>query len=506
MSISSSQNQESVSFAKSLFESDAIGLKDKLLIVNPMHNYWSVQLSCEIAIQASAWTNKIKWIDISPANKKKYQINSQDFVNKFIRRDNLSHLNHIFNNYNIDFELKKQNTSSRTNLDDIMNVDQLLKLTYNSHPIGSVVFSGICSKLQSTNFTYSRFKKLIDIYINYCISIVDVLESEVLKFKPTKIFTINDRIMGSALAVSVGRKFNLSNTVFYWGSDKSRIIGYSDSLYNIDQWQENVQKNFENNPPNQNDKSLVLNSIKNLGLEPINSSIQFNQYQKKGKKLTLEGSEKICVFYATSTYEHSPLLFIKLKNGFKGQFEAFEVLQKVCQKYDYTLILKHHPSKRRLIKWRKRNVHNWEKFKIDKGTIELPSNSDVDTYELLKQADINVTWGSTVGLESLMAGRRTLILGNLAWLNKKWGVHAWNQKEIENFFNSASPNIDREEFLPWFWYLKKFGSPCKFTFLDHKSVQILDTNFFDLRLIFLLIYKAIKVLPKVFQNRVNEII
>jgi hypothetical protein len=80
------------------------------------------------------------------------------------------------------------------------------------------------------------------------------------------------------------------------------------------------------------------------------------------------------------------------------------------------------------------------------------------------------------------------------------------EKEIENFFNSASPNIDREEFLPWFWYLKKFGSPCKFTFLDHKSVQILDTNFFDLRLIFLLIYKAIKVIPKVFQNRVNEII
>ncbi len=469
-----------------------------------MHNYWSVQLTCEAALQVVTHSNFVKWLDISPVNKRKYQINSQDFVNRIIRKDNLSQLSYIFSPHNIDFDINKIRIIRKIDVENIVDIDQLLDIYYKSHPIGSIVFSGISSKLKSTNFTFYRFRNLIQDYLDYCVSVVELLEREVATFKPTNIFTVNDRIMGSALAVSVGKKYNIKNTVFYWGSNESLILGYDDSLYNIEQWHEKIQEKFVNNPPNDDEKSLILSKIENLGLEASETSIQYTKYQKKGKGIDVAKDKKLCVFYANSTYEHSPLLFIKLKNGFKGQYEAFDALQHVCQKYQYTLILKHHPTKRKIFRRRSKVIHNWEKFNVKEETIELKPDTDVDTYELIKQADINVTWGSTVGLESLAIGKPTLILGNLAWLNKKWNVHAWDQQEIENFFSKKASTIDKDEFVLWFWYLNKFGYPCKFTKLENKSVQILNQTIFKQRFIFLVLYKMMIVILEKFKNNTKK--
>jgi hypothetical protein len=156
---------------------------------------------------------------------------------------------------------------------------------------------------------------------------------------------------------------------------------------------------------------------------------------------------------------------------FRTQYEAFSALQIVTKKYGWDLVLKYHPLKNNSDKNQKISKPglDWtEILKLDHVT-EIPFNSDIDTYSLIKDSALNVVWSSTVGLESISRGCPTLVLGNPHWLNKDWSIHAWTEDDLTNFFSRPIGLIPSESLYPWYWYLHEYGSPVEYFKLEGSS-------------------------------------
>jgi hypothetical protein len=204
--------------------------------------------------------------------------------------------------------------------------------------------------------------------------------------------------------------------------------------------------------------------------------------QLKGKGLTK--SNFTVVFYAQSEHEHSSTYLEGIEGRFKSQYEAFAALERVCAILELDLILKLHPNRFDSNSKEDRELEQSEWIhKISRKTMVIAKNSDIDTYQLLNDADLNVVWNSTVGIEAIARCKPTLVLGNAHWLNLKWNIHAWNEIQLLKCIKEKRWNVDPEELIPWFWYLKEFGVDCNFTSIS-AGLEVSRVRIIKKRLLF----------------------
>jgi CDP-glycerol glycerophosphotransferase (TagB/SpsB family) len=243
-------------------------------------------------------------------------------------------------------------------------------------------------------------------------------------------------------------------------------------------------------------KNLVTKEIEQLANSPSKDSKIFLEYQEPGK--SIEKKKKMIVFYATSEHEHSPLLARK-HIKFLTQYQAFEVLQTLCIKNDYQLIFKHHPpGKKNFFKrLNKQRIHDWKKVEFYKETIQLMPDSTVDTYQLIQDADINVTWGSTVGIESIAREKPTIIMGDQTWLNKEWGIHAWDVETLEILLKSNSYELKKEVLIPWFWFMQDYGESFAFVETENYNPSVNGVKVLQPRWLLVPFYKIAVKLKKI---------
>jgi hypothetical protein len=447
-------------FEKELFTNS------KVLVVNPLLTNWSYQLTCEAALRASKISANVTWINVSPYQPKRYFLNKGDFNSRIVYQNPLKKISRLLHEAGI--EVKNvcdiENITIKTAL-EFKTVEELRAYRTEEIPLGAIVYSAVVSVKRSTAISLDKDANLINHFLNFVTKTLYRLEKEILGSSPDLIVSINDRLPGSALAVALAQKWGIKLSILYWGSDPKRVIDYSKSLYDSSQWQSRIKVKWELNKPSEIEQRELRIEINDLAVNPSSDSQTFLKNQLKGKSLAK--SNYMVVFYAQSEHEHSSTYLEGIEGRFTNQYEAFKALERVCERLHFDLVLKLHPNRFDSTSTIDSELEQNEwTDKISRKTKVIAKNSDVDTYQLLNDADLNVVWNSTVGVESFARAKPTLVLGNAHWLNLEWNTHAWNEPQllsrIQNNFWPAGP----EELLPWFWYLKEFGVSCQYAFLD----------------------------------------
>jgi hypothetical protein len=377
----------------------------------------------------------------------------------------------------------------------IRNLDNLRGYHYNNVPIGKMIFSAISSKYGHTSLNFEKIKSEAYYYFNYLSKLESTLISNLRIVKPDLVVTINDRLPGSAMSVAVARQLGIKTKVFYWGSDINRIVGYDNSLYDFDEWREMIKKKSETLEISLVEKTKLIEKIDLFASTPSSDSETYLHFQKKGKGVS--DKRKIIVFYAASEHEHSPLIY-RNRIKFSSQYDAFNFLQKICKKKNYLLILKYHPLRKTQISVNSNKLKfvDWEKITIYDSVVQLLPDSDIDTYQLLIDADINVTWSSTVGLESIAREKKTIIMGDATWLNLDWGIHAWDENSLEKLLENTLPSLKRDVLLPWFWFMQDYGEHFKFVTTLNFRPQVDGTKIIQPRIYFSPLYNTIMLIKK----------
>ena len=146
-------------------------------------------------------------------------------------------------------------------------------------------------------------------------------------------------------------------------------------------------------------------------LDPTNA--RFVEAQKIGSMIDLPKDKKIVVYFSSSGDEIIELE-LNWDAYFGGQENALRLLSKICSEDpDTFLVVRSHPHKRHKPA---NDVREWlaavEEANPD---IHLNPHSDVDSYALMRQADVVVTYGSTSGIEAAFAGKPVAVMGPSAY-------------------------------------------------------------------------------------------
>ena len=456
-----------------------IDSKTIVLVINPLDTYWSYQLTSEIALRAREKSENVFWLNVAVRQKSKYQVNKHDHISKLKFKNPSKKLRKILTDNGVQVVTKVSNFKNTFKMPKFESVMELRKYRLDGLNLGAIIFSAISSAKHTTSFTIRDIEEDINHFLYSSLRARDEIESFISIQKPDLILTINDRLIGSSLGVTLANKHNVESKIIYWGSNPNSIEEYGTSLYDSSEWQEKISTKWQVSPPDRSATELLDVKVRDLATNPSSDSRQYLGTQVQG--LTIQKKRKTCVFYAQSEHEHSPNFIPDTQGRFQNQYTAFAALQEVAKEFDHDLVLKHHPHKMGKPS-HSRNLSggslDWQSVKIDSCVQQIAPDSKIDTYALLSEADINVIWSSTVGLECIARRKSVLVLGKPHWLDLNWGIHAWSVNNLRNAFQSEQTCLEPNKLFPWFWYLSDYGSKTRYADTGKSLLRISGEEIF----------------------------
>lgn len=158
------------------------------------------------------------------------------------------------------------------------------------------------------------------------------------------------------------------------------------------------------------------------------SNSLFVEAQKIGSIVDFPINKKIVVYFSSSGDEIVEL-DLDWDSYFNGQENALRLVGQICaEDSNIYFIVRSHPHKRHKPK---HDVQEWisavEKTNPD---LHLDPHSEVDSYALMRAADLVITYGSTSGVEAAFAEKPVIVLGPSAYNILGCATQVMNEDEL----------------------------------------------------------------------------
>lgn len=180
----------------------------------------------------------------------------------------------------------------------------------------------------------------------------------------------------------------------------------------------------------------------------------------------------IASFFPNSDREFALFPEFLSEESFEGtQERAFLIFSKIAAELGYLVVVRAHPVNKGLSPTLQA-VHarvedeKWSKLAKMAGAEFISSESTISSYSLIEQSAVCVTYVSTIGIETFLRNKPTLLLGNSTYSSMLSNLCAFNEDMIRHKLQ----NLDRlqgsvTDLYPWgYWVLNGGKALTKFTF------------------------------------------
>jgi len=170
-------------------------------------------------------------------------------------------------------------------------------------------------------------------------------------------------------------------------------------------------------------------------------------------------NKKVAAIFVGTGFEMVPS-DVDIKDTHLGSDQQKRILQifvNIALENSFSVVLRGHPSSPGLEKMYATEDEEWAEF-CDKNKItHFSSISKVDSYKLMKTSSINVVYGSTAGIDSIIFGANTLILADIDWAHLVPELCAFDEQSIRNRFSSFERIVDVKKIYPYAYYMECGG-------------------------------------------------
>ena len=226
------------------------------------------------------------------------------------------------------------------------------------------------------------------------------------------VVVFNGRFLHDAAALAAAEAYDLPVLSYDFGGNETDFDLTRDPTHDWSALQQRMLAMFES--WDEADRQAVGSSWfeeRRHHSDPQNA--KFVESQRRGNSLDIDSSGPLIVFFSSSGDEVSEL-DLDWSEYFYGQSGALQaVVSAVNEIPNATLAVRTHPHLRH--KPRK-DVEEWHRdVEQAQPHVHVDEFSDIDSYTLMDQADVVVTYGSTTGVEAAYAGKSVFVMGPSAY-------------------------------------------------------------------------------------------
>jgi len=396
-----------------------------------------LETSAEIAIRQSK-TNKVyffwagydlPWTDWKlPFFKTLLGMNYEkkiEYLNTVIEKFNIKKIDKI----ELDKKIIKDIDRWIVKFDENTN---LRKVKYKKFNIGIGALSSFISFFQNDNPKLN--KRLVQNALKSSALVYERTKEIVKIIKPDLIVTFNNRFGISLPILEIAKKKNIKYLCHENGSNVNKYQIFEKSVHDVNERCEQIFTLWKNTGKIKRIKSAQ----KFFNLPFTKSKINFNLAGtrknlslKQISKIELNKKFKYVVFFCSSNYE-----FQAISNDFyddlistkwRNQIQVVESLCKTVKKIkDMKLIVRIHPQ----LTQKQDESNSWNKFSKYKDVIFISAKSKINSFDLLKKADIVASFGSSLAVHAVYHGKPSISFRKHDFSCSKVLIHPKNENDL----------------------------------------------------------------------------
>ena len=381
------------------------------------------------------------------------------------RKNGLSLINGDFNTFNFsELSYEESKKIKKTSTYEFQSIKELKKLYIDSFDIGYAISSTLITHTKNPNPNLYDYKDIVNDLIwsagKVYFSVKRILEEQ----SPNKVFFHNGRHALGRAVLRACDSLKINYISYESGFRRDEFMLYENGMpQNPELREKQIRKHWEKNK-NLKEKRAVAKSYyidqrngRNAPTEKFNfvkgqkeTSFPENWSSKKKNIVIYNSTENefaaIDDSWNLPFYKNQNDAIIQIINSLENIDKEIQIYLRIHPNYS----LSNDPSIQEIYKIKSKI------FKI------IDSNSDVSSYSLIEEADVVLTFVSTVGVESVFWGTPTILLGNAFYKNLGgFYIPRTHDECIELLLKDLKP-MAKTGPLMWGYYNARYGIKYKY--------------------------------------------
>lgn len=342
---------------------------------------------------------------------------------------------------------------------EINSFDKILNYKYENINIGKGVVSSLISIIRDHKFDVEKHQILIKKSFYSAILNFENFKLFLNQINPDNVFFFNGRFSEIFSLIELCKAKNINFYTHERGSTNYKFMLRKNNIPHSIDFTTNEIKMIWNAKKNEVNKEKIGKSFFEERIKGIDQNwISFSKEQEKNKLPNNFNSSKINISIFNSSideYETIPdfknLIYKDDNDGIKKICESF-ITNKNLHFY-----LRVHPNLK--------NLNNTQIFEIrnidsqfENITVIYPEEK-IDSYELIKKSDAVITFNSTIGVEALYLGTKSILLGRAFYESLNDVIKCNTHEELINIINEIKkePKKIYYDHIKYGFWAKQFG-------------------------------------------------
>jgi len=394
-----------------------------------------------------------------------------------IRKRALNIINSKYPNRIKQIHLRKYfNIYTKINFPDNVNdIKSLHELKIDSYDIGYGIASSLAEELDKSSFDDCREK--IVIYFSVAIHFYRYIKSIIDDYKINIGYIFNARYCFSR---AFFRAFLDKNITIYTHDRGANLKKYgivkNKFLHDIDSYIERVDALWENEQDIFLKKNIADVFFKKKYLGEETDYISFTAKQNLQKLPDeINKYKRIIVIFNSSDFEYNNVGKEFSYNYYLSQeYGICKIVESLRNEKDIGIFLREHPNQKNRNNAQRENIR---KIKADNFYL-IPAESDISSYKLLFNANVVITFNSTMGIEATYWGIPSMLCANAMYEKLNIVYKPKSHEEVIKLINSELKPIISNGVYKYGYYHSIFGVNYKY----YKPINLFEGLFFGMNI------------------------
>ena len=336
------------------------------------------------------------------------------------------------------------------------DLESLRSYRYRNYNAGLSALSSLISHTGHSKPCLKQHQELLQKIILSGISTYEYCLEVINREKPDLIYLFNGRFANNRAILDAAIELNVDFRVHERGADKTRYTANSFMPHNFEKVKESIAHAWASFKDLDVQVASEFFAQRRFGADQGWTS--FLQHQQRDYiNIKNPASKRLIAYFSSSDDEYAAVGDLVKWDRWPDQLSAVRSLINIVHKQPaLELVIRIHPH---LAQKHPDDLKDWLDLDLPQNAKLLLPRDPTDSYALIEQADIVVTGGSTVGIESVFWGTPSICLGPSLYSHLD-AVHLpKDSAELERMLLDLALPVRPEAALPYGYYMATFGEP-----------------------------------------------